>query len=93
MSPRSGYLSQIHARLVGEAAVILGGGRAKKTDSVDHAVGLMIHHKVGDTIRQGESLFAIHASDESKLAEARKMVLLAHSFTSESVAPLPLFYD
>jgi pyrimidine-nucleoside phosphorylase len=91
-APRSGNLSQIHARIVGEAAVILGGGRAKKTDAIDHAVGLLIHHKVGDTVRQGEPLFTIHASDESKLAQARAMVLPAHLFSSESVAPLPLFY-
>ena len=93
MAPRSGNLSQIHARIVGEAAVILGGGRAKKTDSVDHAVGLMIHHKVGDPVKEGERLFTIHAGDEAKLAEAREMVLSAHKFSAESVAPLPLFYN
>jgi pyrimidine-nucleoside phosphorylase len=92
-APRGGSLSQIHARIVGEAAVILGGGRAKKSDSIDHAVGLMIHCNVGDVVRQGEPLFTIHANDEAKLAEARGMVLSAHSFTSETVKPLPLFYN
>ena len=92
-APRSGSLAQIHARIVGEAAVILGGGRAKKTDAIDHAVGLMIHHKVGDMVGQGEPLFTIHANDQARLAEAREMVLSAHTLTSESVKPLPLFYD
>ena len=92
-APRSGSLAQIHARSVGEAAVILGGGRAKKSDVIDHAVGLMIHHKVGDEVQQGEPLFTIHASDETRLAEARDMVLTAHSFSAEKIAPLPLFYN
>jgi len=92
-APRSGSLSQIHARLVGEAAVILGGGRAKKSDVIDHAVGLMIHHKVGDEVNQGDPLFTIHAGEESKLAEARGMVLAAHLLISEKTAPLPLFYN
>jgi pyrimidine-nucleoside phosphorylase len=92
-APRSGSLAQIHARSVGEAAVILGGGRAKKADVIDHAVGLMIHHKVGDEVHQGEPLFTIHASDESRLAEARDMVLAAHSFSADKIAPLPLFYN
>jgi len=92
-APRNGSLSQVQARSVGEAAVILGGGRAKKSDSIDHAVGLLIHHKVGDIIQRGEPLFTIHANDESKLAEVREMALAAHSFSSEAISPLPLFYN
>ena len=92
-APRSGFISQVHARIVGEASVVLGAGRAKKSDSVDHAVGFLIHKKVGDKVQAGEPLFEIHASDEVKLAEARKTVLSAHSFSDEFVSPLPLFYE
>jgi len=92
-SPENGSISQIQARSVGEASVILGGGRAKKSDQIDHAVGIMIHHKVGDRVRKGEPLFTIHANDESRLAEVKEMVLGAHSFREGHVAPLPLFYD
>jgi pyrimidine-nucleoside phosphorylase len=91
-APRSGYISQIHARGVGEAAVTLGAGRAKKTDPVDHAVGFVIHKNVGDQVNEGDPLFTIHANDESKLSEARTAVLAAHSFSDEAVEPLPLFY-
>ena len=41
-APRSGILSQVEARSVGEASVTLGAGRAKKSDAVDHAVGFII---------------------------------------------------
>ena len=92
-SPRNGYLSQIQARSVGEAAVTLGAGRAKKSDSIDHAVGIVIHHKVGDKVEKGEPLFTIHANNEAKLVEAREAVLAAHSFSVDEVAPLPLFYN
>jgi pyrimidine-nucleoside phosphorylase len=92
-APRSGSISQVQARSVGEAAVSLGAGRAKKSDSVDHAVGFIIHHKVGDRVQKGEPLFTIHANDEEKLAEAREAVLAAHSFSDSVVTPLPLFYS
>ncbi|HLA06024.1 MAG TPA: thymidine phosphorylase [Anaerolineales bacterium] len=92
-SPENGSISQIQARSVGEASVILGGGRTKKSDRIDHAVGIMIHHKVGDRVRKDEPLFTIHANDESRLAEVKEMVLGAHSFREGPVAPLPLFYD
>jgi len=92
-SPRSGYLSEVQARSVGEAAVILGAGRAKKSDPVDHAVGFVIHHKVGDRLEAGEPLFTIHANDEVKLAEARVAVLDAHTFSDTPINKLPLFYS
>ena len=93
MAPRSGSISQVQARSVGEAAVTLGAGRAKKSDAVDHAVGFVIHKKVGDRVGLGEPLFTIHANDEVKLAEVREIVLAAHSFSDTDVPPLPLFYD
>ena len=92
-APRSGFISEVQARSVGEAAVTLGAGRAKKSDTVDHAVGFVIHKKVGDQIQKGEPLFTIHANDEARLAEAREAVLAAHSFSDTVVPPLPLFYD
>ena len=92
-APRGGNISQVQARSVGEASVTLGAGRAKKSDSVDHAVGFVLHKKVGDQVQKGEPLFTIHANDESKLAEGREGVLAAFSFSNTVVPPLPLFYD
>jgi len=92
-SPKSGYLDQVQARSVGEAAVELGAGRAKKGDPVDHAVGFVIHCKVGDKVEEGQPLFTVHADDETLLAQARERVLAAHSWSDAPVSPLPLFYD
>jgi pyrimidine-nucleoside phosphorylase len=92
-APRSGFISQVHARLVGEASVVLGAGRAKKGDPIDHAVGFLIHKKVGDKVEAGEPLFEIHANEDAKLAPAREAVLAAHGFSDEFVSPLPLFYE
>jgi len=91
-APRNGNISQVHARVVGEAAVALGAGRAKKSDPVDHAVGFVIHTKVGDQVKEGDPLFTVHADDEEKLTEAIDAVLGAYSFTDDNVEPLPLFY-
>jgi len=91
-APRSGSISQVHARVVGEAAVVLGAGRAKKSDPVDHAVGFVIHTKVGDQVKEGDPLFTVHADDEEKLGFACDAVLSAYLITDEIVEPLPLFY-
>jgi pyrimidine-nucleoside phosphorylase len=89
---QSGYLTRVHARIIGEAAVALGAGRARKGDFVDHAVGFLIHRKVGDYVEQNQPLFTIYANDEVKLAEARLSVQEAFGWDDQPVPPLPLFY-
>jgi pyrimidine-nucleoside phosphorylase len=91
-SPRSGYVAEVHARIIGETAVILGAGRAQKGDQIDHAVGFLIHKKVGQPVEKGEPLFSIHARDQSQAEQVRQDILNAFSFSDEPVAPLPLFY-
>lgn len=91
-APAGGYLQRVNAAEVGLAVVDLGGGREKKEDTIDHAVGVVTHHKVGDRIEKGEPLFTIHANDEHRLAMARERLLAAHTIGPEPVEPLPLFY-
>lgn len=91
-SLRSGYLASVDARAVGETVVALGGGRAKKGDPIDHAVGVVVHHKVGDRIERGDPLFTVHAADQQRGAQAIERLLAAHRFSRKRVAPLPLFY-
>ena len=92
-SPESGFLSQVHARLIGEASVDLGAGRARKGDPIEHAVGFEILHKIGEYVQAGEALFIVHANDAGKLKNAKETVLMAHLFSQEAVNPLPLFYN
>jgi pyrimidine-nucleoside phosphorylase len=89
---RSGYLSQVNARIIGESAVALGAGRARKGDPVDHAVGLLIHRKVGDYIQQDQPLFTIHSNSTVKLADARLNIQSAFGSSDHPVPALPLFY-
>ncbi len=91
-SNRSGYIAGVNARIVGETAVLLGAGRAKKGDAIDHAVGIQVHHKVGEYIEAGEPLYTIHANRGAALEEADTRLSGAVSWSEESVEPLPLFY-
>ena len=91
-APRGGYLFGVKAAEVGLAVVDLGGGREEKGQPIDHSVGVLVHHKVGDLVQKGTPLFTVHASHEEKLAEALNSVLAAHTFSDEPVQPLPLFY-
>jgi len=84
-SPHSGYVTAIQCEQAGTACVILGGGRERKEDSVDPAVGFVLHKKVGDSVSKGEALCTIHYNSEA-LAERAKALLLG-SFAVGDAAP------
>jgi pyrimidine-nucleoside phosphorylase len=50
-----------HALRLGEAAMRLGAGRARKEDAVDHAVGIVVAAKAGERVERGGPLATVHA--------------------------------
>lgn len=91
-APQTGYLRMIDAREVGETSLQMGAGRQKKGDPIDHSVGIVLHHKVGDRVGKDGPLFTIHARDREMFEAARDRLLKAHGWSDEKVEPLPLFY-
>lgn len=92
LAPADGYIQRLDAAQIGMAVVDLGGGREKKEDPIDHAVGVVVHYKVGDKVRKGTPLVTLHANDQARLERARQRVLAAHEIGPDPVPPLPLFY-
>jgi pyrimidine-nucleoside phosphorylase len=58
--------------------VVLGGGREKKEDSVDPAVGLVLHKKVGDEVMQGEPICTVYYNSDQRLEEALAMLRVGY---------------
>jgi pyrimidine-nucleoside phosphorylase len=87
VSSRSGYVRTIDCEAVGTACVILGGGREKKEDSVDPAVGIVLHKKVHDRVAAGETLCTLMYNSETRASLAKK--LLAQSYQMGDAPPHP----
>lgn len=88
-----GFVAAVDALAVAQATLELGAGRARKSDPIDPAVGVVVRCKVGDLIRAGDPLFTIHANDGAKLAQARALLEQAVQFSEGEPQPLPAFYD
>ena len=52
---KAGYVRGLDARVVGETSVLMGAGRVKKEDRIDHSVGILVHKKVSDLMRPGKN--------------------------------------
>ncbi len=73
-SPRRGYLASLQCERIGTACVLLGGGREQKEDSVDPAVGIVLHKKVGDGVAVGEPLATIYYNAETRAIQAKQLL-------------------
>jgi pyrimidine-nucleoside phosphorylase len=92
VSPRSGYLTAIQCEQAGIAGVILGGGRERKEDSIDPAVGFVMHKKVSDPVSEGEPLCTVHYNSETRGARARTLLLESYQIGDAPPHKRPLVH-
>ncbi|MGB2656283.1 MAG: thymidine phosphorylase, partial [Candidatus Acidiferrum sp.] len=85
LSPAAGFITATNCEQFGAALAMLGGGREKKEDSIDHAVGLEFHKRIGDPVKKDEPLATIHYNSGAMLAEAQS--LIAASYFIGDAAP------
>jgi pyrimidine-nucleoside phosphorylase len=57
---RDGYLAAMKAEAVGRASNVLGAGRNRVGESVDHGVGVVALARPGDRITAGQPLLELH---------------------------------
>jgi pyrimidine-nucleoside phosphorylase/thymidine phosphorylase len=81
-----GYVGATQCEQLGVAVVVLGGGREKKEDSVDPAVGLVFHKRIGDRVVRGEPLCTLHYNSDARLEEARRLVETAYIISAKPPA-------
>lgn len=94
LAPRDGYLARLDAREVGYTVVDLGGGRARKEDPVDPAVGVVLaaNSKIGRPVVAGEPLLWVHARTTASLDAALARLARACEISPEPVPAPPLIH-
>ena len=72
-SPGTGFVATLRAEALGRASNVLGAGRLKIGDPVDHGVGLVAHVIVGARVTAGQPLIELHHRGGRGLEEAMKL--------------------
>ncbi|MBL74015.1 thymidine phosphorylase [Idiomarina baltica] len=75
LAQQNGYITQIHARDLGNAVVSLGGGRLTSTDKLDYSVGISEIAELGAAVEKGQPLAVVHAANESDWQRAANQVI------------------
>lgn len=86
------YVETIDALMIGEAAMLLGAGRATIDDKIDLGVGIVLNKKVGDKISKGDILATIYTNGQNT-EQAIQMVLDSYLMSDKTILPREIILD
>ncbi|HWP95874.1 MAG TPA: pyrimidine-nucleoside phosphorylase [Syntrophomonadaceae bacterium] len=93
LASRSGFICELNAMQVGLTAMHLGAGRECLDDRIDHRVGVELCKKVGQPVKEGETLAIIHAQNRELIPEAIAHLQQAFHFSEEEPQAPALILD
>jgi pyrimidine-nucleoside phosphorylase len=93
VAPRSGYVGEMVAGSVGIASMVLGGGRQRAEDSVDHAVGVICRAKPGEFVKAGATVYEVHYRITSRFLDSLPLLEESFAMCDEPPAEQPLILE
>ena len=69
-----GYITRIDGRALGEIAMAMGAGRARKEDAIDPMVGIRLFKELYDPVRPGEALFTLYGKEGADMMDLARQV-------------------
>ena len=88
----TGYISKMNTSQIGRVSCILGAGREKKEDIIDHSAGIVIKKKTGDFVDANEVIAELYTSKEDKIEEAKELFLSSITISQDKPKDLPMVY-
>lgn len=92
-SERAGYIAKVDAEAIGRACVVLGGGRARKEDDIDHSVGIELIKKISEWADAGDVIARLYYSSKSDLMAALELVRSAYEFSEQPLKFPPVVLE
>ncbi|NLF43986.1 MAG: pyrimidine-nucleoside phosphorylase, partial [Bacteroidales bacterium] len=89
---KSGFINSIDAESIGVSAMLLGAGRRTKEDKIDPSAGITIVRKVGDEVKNGDTLCVLH-TNMPECSDAQKLSQNAFVIMDERPAPIKYVYE
>lgn len=70
----TGYITEIHGRALGDIAMAMGAGRARKEDAIDPMVGIRLFKELYDPVQPGDPLFTIYGREGADMPAIAKRI-------------------
>jgi len=82
-SKSKGYVSYVDTKLLGTISMLIGGGRIKKDDMINHSVGLKFYPKIGTYLNVGDKVSDLYMEELNE--DIVNMILNAFKLSDEKV--------
>ncbi len=82
-APESGIIQFIDAEKIGRAALLLGAGRTRPDEPIDHAAGVILNRKSSQEVSKGDFIAVLHYNDDKNLDSAYQLVMDAFKISKE----------
>jgi pyrimidine-nucleoside phosphorylase len=92
-APRDGFVTRIDALQIGLASVVMGAGRARADQAIDHGVGIALEAKPGAHVAAGAPLARLHVRKQADAAAVAQRVAAAFELADSAPAARPLVLD
>ncbi len=92
-SKQAGFIEKISTNTIGEAIVQIGGGRTKAEDAIDHAVGYACEWKLGDKVKENETLGILFCRNQSQADSINEKLRDAYQISEEKPQKLELIKE
>ena len=89
-SEAEGYIQSMNTNAIGTASMLLGAGRAKKEDKIDHAAGIILNKKTRMKVEKGEVIATFYTNDDSQIKDSLAIFSEAVAFSQTCPPPKPL---
>lgn len=89
---QDGYITAMNAEALGTVALNLGAGRRTKDDVIDHAAGIVLRKKTGDSVKQGDVIATLYTNKQEALPCAKEDFLAALTFSDTNTERAKLIY-
>lgn len=90
---KEGYIQRMDAEKIGIASMMLGAGRQRIEDTIDHSAGIILNKKAGDYIKAGEQIAMFYYNDDKRLKEAEEIFLSGIEIGTEKVKTKDLILE
>ena len=95
IAKRSGYITKIACKQIGNHCISLGGGRRLATDKIDPSVGIIINKKIGEKVLKNEPILKIihHSKQKGDVQDILIQLKNEIIIKPKKGKPLPLIFE
>ena len=91
---KKGYITSMPALSIAHCAKLLGAGRDKKTDLIDHGAGIVLKKKITDEVNQYDTVMELYWNDvpQNRLREAIEEAKKSFQIQDTNIAKKELIF-